>query len=760
MRFLSLQTVMVVMTVFFNTTYAQTLRGVVKSNDGLPLWGVTVFFQDKIVSKTDSEGQFVLPSGYQLNLNLTLKHPDFHAKKVVFTKNDQLFYLQISAEPEELRPVTVTAPSETKSTSIFPSSQLNTASVSEQSPKSLVDAINKTPGVFIQSGAINTNRIIIRGVGSRTLYGTNKIKAYFNGIPITNGVGETAIDSYDPEDLQSIEIIKGPKATLYGTNLGGTLLLNSNQPAADGVSLKTSTTVGSFGLFKNSLQTGFSDEKLTVHFNYDHLELDGFRENGHYNKNAYLLNTSYRLDRNTTMSFLFNHSNYVAHIPSSVGKTDYLENPSAAAFTWLQAKGYEADKQILTGINVAHKFSEKFKNRTSIFYSYSDHYEPRPFNILDEYTNGIGLRSVFSHNFNILGKKSVWNFGTELFQDKYRWKTIENKYKSDDGKGSLEGAMLSDNLENRKSINIFSDITVAVLQKWEIQFGLNYNDTAYDLQDNFNSGDTSVSRKFDAILAPNLNVAYQLNPQQQFFANMSYGFNYPSLEEALTPEGVVNSEISPETGFNYEIGSASYFFDRRWHILASLYILDIKDLLVAQRLGDDQYIGRNAGRTLHKGLEISTDYRWELSQSIRVVPYVNASFNRHRFKEFVSEEVDYSGKQLTGVPNITVASGMTVHWDQFAFLIHHLYRGEMPMDDANSVYSDVHNLLNIKLNYSGQLLKRVHYNLNVGINNLTNTHYASSILINATGFNNAEPRYYYPGDPRNYYGGVALQYHF
>ena len=34
-------------------------------------------------------------------------------------------------------------------------------------------------------------------------------------------VGE--IDIYDPEDLENIEIIKGPKATEFGTNLGGTI---------------------------------------------------------------------------------------------------------------------------------------------------------------------------------------------------------------------------------------------------------------------------------------------------------------------------------------------------------------------------------------------------------------------------------------------------------------------------------------------------------------------------------------------------------
>src|SRR5690606_34252787 len=115
---------------------------------------------------------------------------------------------------------------------------------------------------------INTNRIVIRGVGSRTLYGTNKIRGYFNEIPITSGIGETAIDVYNPEDLQSIEIIKGPKATQYGTNLGGTLLLTSKKPESEGNSIKNSTTIGSFGLFKNFLSYDYSSNKLDLHVAY------------------------------------------------------------------------------------------------------------------------------------------------------------------------------------------------------------------------------------------------------------------------------------------------------------------------------------------------------------------------------------------------------------------------------------------------------------------------------------------------------------
>jgi len=174
----------------------------------------------------------------------------------------------------------------------------------------LVAAINETPGVYIQSGAINTNRIVIRGVGSRTLYGTNKIRAYFNGIPITNGIGETSIDAFDPEDIQSLEIVKGPKATQYGTNLGGTLLLTSKQANFGESFFKTNLTVGSFGLIKNSVSTATSTETFSVNLNYDHLKTEGFRENNSYDRQSVLLTATYTFNTRNELSFLMNYVDY------------------------------------------------------------------------------------------------------------------------------------------------------------------------------------------------------------------------------------------------------------------------------------------------------------------------------------------------------------------------------------------------------------------------------------------------------------------
>src|SRR5690606_31983267 len=208
---------------------------------------------------------------------------------------------------------------------------------------------------------------------------------YFNEIPITNGTGESSLEIYDPEMLQRIDIIKGPKTTIYGTNLGGAILLS---PAlADSTYLKNNFTIGSFNLIKNSLGAGFSDKKMSVTLNYDYLATDGYRQNSNYNRNAVFLNFNYKFNSKNELDFLMNKVNFKAHIPSSINKTAFDEDPQQAPQNWLGAQGYEDNDYTLLGLTYTHVFHENFRNSTSVFYSYLDHYEPAPFSIFDDYAN-------------------------------------------------------------------------------------------------------------------------------------------------------------------------------------------------------------------------------------------------------------------------------------------------------------------------------------------------------------------------------------
>ncbi len=743
--------------------FSQNVKTFVTDEMENPVANVSVFNNREIIAETNDKGEFIISENFELPLNLILSHPNFYLKEINITENFQTFILSKLLQNENLNEVIISANRnlyQQKKDTLISSSVISAAKLNEYSPVDVVAAINETPGVYIQSGAINTNRITIRGVGARTPFGTNKIRAYFNGIPITNGAGETSIDHYDAENLNEIIILKGPNSSLYGSSLGGTILLSSKVAENGKTEIRTNSTFGSYNLLKNTVNIASGFKNFSLNVSYNKLQTNGFRQNSKYDREGILLTSNYRLNANNKVGLVLQYVDDFAQIPSSLGITDFNKNPTKAAFTWAQAKGFEANKNTLTGITYTHKFSEKLNNSSTIFYTYLDHYEPRPFNILDEFTNGFGARTLFNSKILAFEKNIKFDFGAEIYNDYYNWKTIENRYEDNNGNGSLEGELLSDNREKRNNLNIFGSVFIPISTKLSGQIGINFNQTMYDFEDKFllDEIDKSAKRNFDPILAPTFSLNYKIENNSELYFNFGRGFNFPSIEETLTPEGVINGELGPEKGFNYEVGNNSTFFSEKLSIKTSFYLLNITDKLVAERVAEDQYIGRNAGKTRHLGSEFSTDYNLNITKNIKFVPYFNFEYNHHKFIDFVDDDADYSGNKLTGVPNLKMNGGLRFAIYSFQLNANFLHIGEIPLNDANILFSSAYTVFNTKIMFQKELAQNFSLQLNAGINNFTDKKYASSVLINAVGFGNSEPRYYYPGIPVNYYGGFNLKY--
>ena len=61
----------------------------------------------------------------------------------------------------------------------------------------ILESLGTIPGLYINQGAINTNKITIRGIGARSQYSTNRIQSYFDGIPLATAEGELTLDDFD-----------------------------------------------------------------------------------------------------------------------------------------------------------------------------------------------------------------------------------------------------------------------------------------------------------------------------------------------------------------------------------------------------------------------------------------------------------------------------------------------------------------------------------------------------------------------------------
>jgi iron complex outermembrane receptor protein len=83
-----------------------------------------------------------------------------------------------------------------------------------------------------------------------------------------------------------------------------------------------------------------------------------------------------------------------------------------------------------------------------------------------------------------------------------------------------------------------------------------------------------------------------------------------------------------------------------------------------------------------------------------------------------------------------------------------MVRGDQYLNDSNSLEYPGYSLINLKLTSRIRLKRIGPVSLYAGINNLSDTRYASMLVVNATGFAGSESRYYYPGHPRHVFIGA------
>lgn len=608
---------------------------------------------------------------------------------------------------------------------------------------SMASTINSLPGVNMQSGTYATSRIVIRGMGSRTPYNTNRIKFYLNDIPITSSDGVSNPEDINLQMIDRLEIIKGPASALYGSGLGGTINMST------ALKRQTQTNVqihyGAFNTMKANIQQSFNADAFSLQAHLSAVNSDGFRENNYLKKRTALLAGDINLKLLNMEYFLY--TTYLnAGIPSSLGKTAFENNPKQAAQNWKEIEGYKRYQKGVAGISLIHQFNSRWNNKLVFFGKWNDSYERRPFNNLDDASLGVGVRNKLSY----YSTKTDVVLGFEWITDEYKW--LIDK----------EDVLLNKNREQRNHLNLFSVMYYRPVPTLNISLAAAYNIIRYKLIDEFSEeAINSGSRNFPSMFSPRLGVNYALNKNVSFFASVGHGFSLPSPEETLLLEGDVNPDIKPEQGVQYELGTRLFLFDRNMEVEGTVYWIELNDLLVTKRITEDVFTGINAGRTRHQGVELMINNKLFSYNHFPGQLSSNFSYtlSKNRFIDFTNDGVVYDGSILPGIPNYSAQLGL--QWSPIpSMIINAQFQsvGKQYLDDANSISESSYFFSNLKLSNRFKALKDSFFTFYVGINNISDSHYASMVIVNAKAFGSAEPRYYYPSLPRHAYLGITWSF--
>ncbi|MDX2432119.1 MAG: SusC/RagA family TonB-linked outer membrane protein, partial [Bacteroides sp.] len=264
-RLRSLSLVLLVFAASFNL-FSQTRQisgEVVSEADGFPMVGVSVVIKGTTTGTiTDMEGTFeiqVPDSGATLEFSFI-----GYEKREEPTSGRRVINITLSEIAVSLGEVVVTALNmeKDKSSLGYSVSQLNGEEVSQAKENNVMNSLSgKVAGLQITkspSGVDGSTRVVLRGVAS--LSGGNRPLIVIDGIPISGssyGVGYSgssqegvdmgdALSDINPEDVESISVLKGAGASAaYGSRGGnGVILITTKKGKAQkkglGVSLNSS----------------------------------------------------------------------------------------------------------------------------------------------------------------------------------------------------------------------------------------------------------------------------------------------------------------------------------------------------------------------------------------------------------------------------------------------------------------------------------------------------------------------------------------
>ena len=631
----------------------------------------------------------------------------------------------------------------------------------ENSATNIAASLNSVPGIVMQEGSLGTIKLTLRGIGSRYPYGTKKIKLFFGDIPMYSAEGETTFDDVNPEYISRVEVLRGPASSIYGSSLGGTVILYPQRSPYNREELRLVSSAGSFGYLKNGLTWSKGTPASNLVLSVSGIETDGYRQNSQYNRQSFFVNYQQTYNKRLSGNLIVSGSKIRAQIPSSIDSATLFSNPRKAAASWLKTKGYEHPDRLFAGYNLHYKTKKNWDNSASAFINSRQTEENRPFNFLNEADFTYGGRVLTQHSQGIGAITLHFIAGTNFF-----FENVKSSLSSNPGGKGVKGGKVSDNKESLYQTDIFTQLE-AHYRRITIVGGLNFNRSGFQFTDltPTNTVNQSGNYHFDPILAPRLSLTWNPINDLYIYSSVNKGFSVPSLSETLSPLGLINRDIKPEKAWCFEGGSRMSLFDHATFIDLAYYYMRVTDLIVPKRVAEEVYVGMNAGSSLHRGLEIAVN-QWifgrsndKISRNYSLMANVNFASNRYNFQNFVADNIDYSGKKLPGMPDQSLSGSLDFKTPFGFYSRFELNKsGRIPLNDLNSGYSKSWVVMNLTAGYRFNPFKHLFFDTTIKINNLTDEKYAAMVVVNAPGTAPISPRYYYPGLPRWFTCTLVISY--
>lgn len=729
---------------------AQIQIRVLNGISNLPLENVRVKADGQPILSTDQEGNISIQEQNSVLISFALE--GFEKLEKSFGPGS--YEVKIQPSIYNLSAVTVSAfeserPILEQSASI---SVVNERDFSRFNETSIVNSFNTKPGIRIEERAPASYRVSIRGSSLRAPFGVRNVKVYWNEVPFTSPDGTTALNLLDLTNIRTAEIIKGPSGSIYGAGNGGVISLASKADP-NGGRVSTDFSAGSFGMSRYRIGLSQQVGKGGFEAAFVQQKSDGYREQSAMDRKVFQLGGLFAVSdkQEIRTQLLISDLNY--QIPGGLNADQVAEDPTQARPGSVEQNSSISQQSVFASLAHLYKFSENISNNTVVYLNTNDFENPFNLDYKKELGFGFGGRSKFTIDSKLGGKDLRIIAGGE-----YQTSFTDAQNFGNRG-GVADTIRFADKLRATQGF-LFQQAEWQGSEKLLITLGLSENFSSFEIDRlvDASGGELGLQKRtFDPIVVPRLAFNYMLNTSSSLFTSISSGFSPPTIDEVRTNEGSLNLDLEAEKGLNTEFGYR--LGKERLNIEATAFYFQLKQTITTYTNEQGVVLFRNAGATDQKGLEASIDYALiqnnnEFLRDLKI----GTAFTGHyfEFKDYQNNDNDYSGNDLTGVSPNTLVSRIDLRTAPGIYLnFTHQYTDEIPLNDANTVYQEAYNLVNLRFGWAKWIGKSWELEVYGGVDNLLDESYSLGNDLNPFG-----GRYYQPAPTRNWYGGIKVAFNY
>lgn len=735
------------------------LSGTVRNQKGDAIAGATVYILNtNYNTATDSKGSFVLkniPAGdFQLRVS-AISYASF-VGGVKITNRNALLDIKLQTDNVSLDEVTVSAQKREEDPQKLPLAitTLSAKQVDDARLWTIRDITAFVPNLYSANPGDNRNVTSIRGI-TTTSY-DQAVATYIDG------VNQFGLDTYiaQLEDIDHIEILRGPQGTLYGRNaMGGVINIVTKQPTNEFRGF-ASVDLGNYGLQRYNLgiRLPIIKNKLFLGASALYSKQNGFYTNL-YNHSRF--DDQHSLMGNYFLKYLVSDrlslTLNVKHVENRNNGAFPLASDPATALSQPFTVDQNATTTLIDNIfnsSLSVQYTGPAFNFTSqSAYQSNYRYYTKPIDGDFSPIDGVSIVDNYGSDYNkVKVATQEFRFTSPASQSNFKWvgglygfyennPVKQGTYFGDDA--ALVGSPMTDftsiaiNKEHLYGAAVFGQATYTFNNKLEATLGLRYDYEHDELaikgeyQPNgqaaiVTQGDTSSKAGFHAF-SPKASLNYRISDNNNLYAVYSRGFRTGGISQlGSDPSQPPLYAYNPESSNNYEIGTKNIFFDDRLHVNADVFYTTVNNAQVPTLILPDAItITRNAGKMhsygaeaelmakLFKGFEADYNFGYTHARYASLITANNGSV------------VDLDGNRQVFTPDIT--SLLALQYDRrfkpssklkFVARAEWRYLGKQYFDLANTISQNPYNIFNARIGVSTN-----NYGLYLWGGNVFNKHY-------------------------------------